>query len=237
MTDQTPEPTLSDRLLDAALLHVPFDGWSRAAFDAAVADTGIDPALALALFPRRGVDMALAWHRRGDAQMVAALAASNLDHMRLRERVAHAIRLRLDGTDREAVRRGMALLALPAYAGEGARAMWQTADAIWTALGDTSQDGNWYTKRALLSGVYGSTVLYWLGDTSEGAAETWAFLDRRIAGVMQFEKAKAQVENNAFLRAVFALPRAAMAAARKPDCASRSAPGIWQPGQPGAGVS
>jgi ubiquinone biosynthesis protein COQ9 len=125
-------------------------------------------------------------------------------------------------------------LALPAYAGEGARAMWQTADAIWNTLGDTSQDGNWYSKRALLSGVYGSTVLYWLGDTSEGASETWAFLDRRIENVMRIEKAKAQVEGNAVLRAIFALPRAAMAAARRPACADATAPGLWQPGAPRA---
>jgi ubiquinone biosynthesis protein COQ9 len=236
MTDHPQEPTLSDRLLDAALAHVPFDGWSRAAFDAAVEDTGIDPALALALFPRRGVDMALAWHRRGDERMVAAVAAASMGPMRLREKVAYAIRLRLEGADREAVRRGMALLALPAYAGEGARAMWQTADAIWNVLGDTSQDGNWYTKRALLSGVYGSTVLYWLGDTSEGAADTWAFLDRRIDGVMQIEKVKAQVEKNPVLRAVFALPRAAMAAARKPDCVGQTAPGLWQNAQPRTGA-
>jgi len=236
MTDPTQEPTLSDRLLDAALLHVPFDGWSRAAFDAAVTDTGIDPVLALALFPRRGVDMALAWHRREDARMLAALQAAELTQMRLRDKVALAIRLRLEHADREAVRRGAALLALPAYAGEGARAMWQTADAIWNALGDPSTDGNWYTKRALLTGVYSASVLYWLGDTSEGAADTWAFVDRRIEGVMQFEKAKAQVEKNPVLRAVFALPRAAMAAAKKPQCASDAAPGVWQPGSRGAGV-
>ena len=216
MTEAPEAPTETDRLLDAALLHVPCAGWSRATLAAAARDAGIEPALAHALFPRDGVDLALAWHRRGDARMVAALAADDLSGLRIREKIVLAVRLRLEDADREAVRRGAALFALPQHAGLGARVIWETADTIWTALGDPSEDGNWYSKRAILSSVYGATVLYWLGDESPGAAETWAFLDRRIEGVMRFEMAKAQVKGNPLLRSVFAVPLAAMAAARKP---------------------
>ena len=46
-------------------------------------------------------------------------------------------------------------------------------------------------QRALLSGVYTATLLYWFGDDSEDSAATWAFLDNRIENVMSFEKAKA----------------------------------------------
>lgn len=210
MTDDT------DRLLDAALLHVPFDGWSRATLAAAARDTGIDPALAHALFPRDGVDLALAWHRRGDARMAAALAERDLSALRIRDKAALAVRLRLEGTDREAVRRGAALFALPLNAAEGAKAVWATADAIWTALGDTSEDGNWYTKRALLASVHAATVLYWLGDDSPDQQATWEFLDRRIDGVMQFERAKAGVQASPVLRTLFALPLATLDALRKP---------------------
>jgi len=174
-----------DILLDAALMHVPFDGWSDTALAAALADTGLDATVAKAVFPRGPVDMALAYHARGDAQMLAALQAADLGDMRFRDRIAHAVRLRLEAVeDKELVRRGMTLFALPPYAADGARALWQTADHIWQALGDTSQDVNWYTKRATLSAVYSATVLYWLGDTSEDDAATWAFLDRRIDNVM-----------------------------------------------------
>jgi ubiquinone biosynthesis protein COQ9 len=106
--------------------------------------------------------------------------------------------LRLEAiSDAEAVRRGSALFALPQHAADGAKAIWGTADAIWVALGDTSTDINWYTKRATLSAVYGATVLYWLGDDSEGHAATWEFLDRRIENVMAIEKLKAGIRNNA----------------------------------------
>ena len=188
---------LKDRLLDAALDHVPFDGWSAASFEAAVADAGFEPALAHGLCPRGAVDLAVAYHKRGDARMLARLAQTDLGEMRYSARVAAAVRYRLEAVeDKELVRRGMTLFALPGFAPEGARLIWETCDAIWEALGDTSEDLNWYTKRATLSGVYSSAVLYWLGDMSEGHAATWAFLERRIDDVMKIEKAKHALGQN-----------------------------------------
>jgi ubiquinone biosynthesis protein COQ9 len=133
-----------DRLLDAALPHVPFDGWSEATFRAAVTDTGADMAEARALCPRGAVDLALAYHRRGDEAMRKRIRAAKVEDMRFRDRVAAAVRLRIEAiTDKEAVRRGSALFALPQHAADGAKAIWGTADAIWEALGDASDDYNW----------------------------------------------------------------------------------------------
>jgi len=191
---------LKDRLLDAALAHVPFDGWSALSFDAAVADAGLEPVLAQGLCPRGAVDLAVAYHKRGDARMLARLAQTDLEEMRYSARVAAAVRYRLEAVeDKELVRRGLTLFALPQFAPEGARLIWGTCDAIWAALGDSSQDLNWYTKRATLSGVYSSAVLYWLGDGSEGHEATWAFLDRRIDDVMKIEKAKHALGQNRLL--------------------------------------
>ena len=185
------------RMMQAVLGHVPFDGWSDMAFRAAAEEAGVPLALARGIFPRGAVDLAAAIHRQGDAKMSARLAGEALTGLRFRDRVAHAVRLRLEiAGDREVVRRASALFALPLHAAEGARLIWGTADAIWTALGDTSRDVNWYSKRATLSAVYGSTVLYWLGDDSPGHEATWAFLDRRIEDVMQIEKAKAKFREN-----------------------------------------
>lgn len=185
----------------AALPDVAFDGWSRASFERAAARLGVEPALARAAAPRGGLDLALAFHAEGDREMLDRLGAADLSGMRFRDRIAFAVRTRIELIeDREAVRRAMALFALPQNAPEGARALWGTADAIWTALGDTSRDLNWYSKRATLSGVLGSTVLYWLGDSSPGAAETWAFLDRRIDDVMQIERLKARAREAPLLR-------------------------------------
>jgi len=225
MTDQ------ASALLDAALIHVPFDGWSDATLRAASADLGMDLALARALYPRGGVDLALAFHRRGDAEMVARLAETDLSEQRFRDRIATAVRLRIEAAeDRELVRRGVTLFALPPHAAAGARAIWDTVDLIWTTLGDTSTDYNWYTKRATLSGVYSSTVLYWLGDESPESIATWAFLDRRIDDVMQFERVKGAVRRNPLGRALTAGPEALLSCIRAPAPRARDGlPGYVSP--------
>lgn len=196
-----------DRILNAALLHVPFDGWTSTSFDAAVAETGIDPALARATCPRGAVDLALAFHARGDSAMLERIAGADFADMRFRDRIATAVRFRLEAVeDRELVRRGVTMFAQPQYAGDGTRAIWNTCGLIWEALGDTSDDINWYTKRATLSGVYSATVLYWLGDQSADHLATWDFLDRRIENVMQIEKLKAQVRDSPVLKPLLVGP-------------------------------
>ncbi len=200
------QDTAKDRLLDAAMAHVPFDGWSDATLRAAMSESGIDAAAARMLFPKGGVDVALAYHQRGDAKMQKALAAEDLTAMRFRDRIARAVRLRIEAADIELVRRGTTLFSLPQNVAHGAGAIWGTADAIWTALGDTTRDLNWYTKRATLSAVYGATVLFWLGDDSPDHQATWEFLDRRIADVMEIEKLKAAVNNNSVAKAIFSGP-------------------------------
>jgi ubiquinone biosynthesis protein COQ9 len=222
----------AEAILDAALAQVPFDGWSEATLRAAARDAGVDLALARALYPRGGVDLALAFHRRGDARMIARLAATDLSTMRFRDRIAAAVRYRLEAVeDRELVRRGSALFALPQHAADGARAIWGTADLIWRSLGDSSDDINWYTKRATLSGVYGSVVLYWLGDMSEGHQATWEFLDRRIEDVMRIEKVKAQVRENPVLSRVLAGPMRLLGHIHAPKGTPADLPGQFTPGK------
>ena len=220
---------LKTRLLEAAKPHVPFDGWSETTLRLAAQDAGIEPALVRAVCPRGAVDLALAYHAEGDALMLKRLAETELGAMRFRDRVAFAVRARLEAVeDRELVRRGSTLFALPNHAADGAKAIWQTCDHIWSALGDTSDDVNWYTKRATLSGVYGATVLYWLGDDSEGSARTWEFLDRRIEGVMQIEKFKAKARENRVVSGLMAGPLAFLGRVRAPQARQQTGmPGRW----------
>ncbi|SFJ03912.1 COQ9 family protein [Jannaschia pohangensis] len=224
-------PDLKDRLIDAALPHVAFDGWSEAAFRAAVTDAQVTPAQARAAFPRGAVDMALAFHRRGDDAMMEKVRTTDMSEFRYRDKVAHAVRLRLEvaGEHREAVRRGMTLFALPMHAADGLRALWGTADAIWDALGDRSRDVNWYTKRATLSGVYSSTVLFWLGDQSDGSRDTWDFLDRRIDNVMQIEKAKASARKSPLFQKLMTGPNMLLDRIKAPAKPPRGdLPGLWR---------
>lgn len=180
-----------DRLAKAALLHVPFDGMNLAALRAGARDIGLSGDVAEAFFPGGGADLAAWIHRRGDARLAEWMQSAPAG--RISERIADAIRQRLDFADVELVRAASAVLALPVNQPLAARLMWETADTIWNGLGDSSRDVNWYSKRATLSTVYAASVLYWLGDLSEDHAETRDFIDRRIDGVMQFEKLKAQV--------------------------------------------
>jgi ubiquinone biosynthesis protein COQ9 len=206
MEQENSMESAKSRVLAAALPHAAFDGWSQTTLQAALTDSQVAPALAKALFPRGGVDLAVAYHQAGDHAMREALVATDLSEIRYTARVALAIKLRLQAADRELVRRGTALFSLPQHAPEGARLIWATADAIWTTLGDSSTDVNWYTKRATLSAVYAATVLFWLGDESEDSAETWAFLDRRLENVMQFEKTKAAIGENPLAKALLKGP-------------------------------
>jgi len=197
---------ITERLAQAALAHVPFDGWSDACFRAACADADVPESLARVHCPRGAVDLALAAHAMGDAELRRRLAVADPAAMRFRDRVAFAVMQRLDAAgDREVVRRATALFALPHLVTDGARAIWQTADAVWTALGDTSDDLNWYSKRAILSGVYGSTVLYWLGDDTPDLSATREFVDRRIAGVMALEATKAKLRENPLTKPLIAM--------------------------------
>lgn len=220
-----------DRILDAALAHVPFDGWSEQTLKRAASDADIPLAEARALFPRGAVDMALAFHRRGDARMMRRVREENMAELSYSDKVARAIWLRLDSVDKEAARRATTLFALPNHAADGARAIWGTADAIWTALGDKSTDGNWYSKRATLSGVYGSTVLFWLGDASMDHADTKAFIARRINDVMRFERMKSSVNANPVGRAVMAGPNFLMSRLRAPTRPPKGFPGTTGAGR------
>jgi len=188
---RTPEmDALRDRILDAALPNVTFDGWTRKALVHGAVSAGLVAEDVDIAFPR-GVRGAVEhWLRRADDAMVAALEAADLDSMRIRDRITFAVRTRLEqaAPRKEAVRRALAWLALPGNTGLAARSLYRTVDSIWWACGDRSTDFNFYSKRGLLAAVYSSTLLYWLDDGSEGQADSWAFLDRRIADVMRVPK-------------------------------------------------
>ncbi|MCG8359481.1 MAG: COQ9 family protein [Kiloniellales bacterium] len=176
-----------ETLMFAALPHVAFDGWTRKAIEAGAADAGLDRAAALNAYPGGAAELIEVFSHWADARMLAELEKRDLAALRVRDRVAMAVRLRLEIVEahREAVRRSLSFLALPGNAALGLRLLYRTVDAIWYAAGDTSTDYNFYSKRLLLAGVYSSTLLVWLNDTSEDHAQAWAFLDRRISEVLK----------------------------------------------------
>lgn len=192
-------PTATDKwrekILAEALDHVAFDGWYDKTLKAAADKVGASDAELKAAFPRGVADALLFFSSEADRQAVEAIEKADLKPMRVRERVTFAVRKRIEAVKKhkEAARRGAAVFALPQHALDGATAVYRTVDALWRAVGDTSADFNFYTKRALLSGVYTATILHWFADNSDGAQDTWTFLDHRIENVMQIEKVRGQL--------------------------------------------
>ncbi len=216
-------------LLAAILPHVPQEGWSDRAFEAAAREAEVTLGEARASAPRGAIDLAVEWHRQGDRLMLAALHDADLSSMKMRDRITFALKTRMQALpEREALRRSASLFALPGHAALGARLLWETSDAIWTALGDASRDGNWYSKRATLSAVLASVVLYRLGDDSPDLHRTRAFIDRRIGEVMAFEKWKAGAKDNAVLGPIARPLGWIMGQIRAPERPS-DLPGGWEP--------
>ena len=217
------------QLLAAALPHVAFDGWSETSLRAACQDLSITRQMAALACPRGAIDLAIRFHHDGDDAMQVVLQKTDINAMKIREKITFSVRARLDAIrDKEAVRRGATLMALPQHAAEGAGLVWGTCDRIWAAIGDSSADVNWYTKRLTLSRVYSATVLYWLGDNSPNHQDTWTFLDRRIENVMQFEKFKAQVNANPLAKQLLAGPNWLLSKIKAPSgVPTVDLPGNW----------
>ena len=188
--------TLQTRILDAALPAIAFDGWTMGALETAAISVGLTPFDVKRAFPGGVIDAVNLFAARADEQMIAALPA-DFATQKIREKIAIAVmaRLRQQLPHREAVRRALAVYAMPWNTAASVQRGWATADAIWRAAGDTSTDYNYYTKRLILTKVYSTTLMVWLNDNSPDLADTEAFLRRRIENVMQFEKWKAKAKD------------------------------------------
>ncbi len=188
---------LRDKLLEATLPHVAFDGWTLRALEAGEEASGLGEGAAYRAFPDGMSDMATHASDYFDRKMLAALEAQDLAGMKIRERVTAGVRARIEACApyKEAHRRLLAYLALPTHKPLAARLAWETCNRIWYAAGDDATDFNHYTKRGLLFPVYTTTVLYWHADNSEGGADTWGYLDRRIADVMKIPGYQARFRN------------------------------------------
>ena len=176
-----------------------FDGWTQPAIDAAARQLGLDPVQARLAMPKTKAGMIDVYIQEVDRALGAQFTPERLAGMKIREKIRALIwrRLEIMGPAREAVRRGLAILAMPPNVPLGLRIGWRSADLMWRIAGDTSADFNHYTKRMTLGAVYASTLFMWLDDQSEGWSDTAAFLDRRIDDVMRFEKFKADWRGSA----------------------------------------
>jgi ubiquinone biosynthesis protein COQ9 len=184
-----------EKILFATLPNVAFDGWVERTLKMGAESAGYAPDMALRVFPGGPREAIRFWSDRDDRWMLTQMGAADLTAMPFRDQLGKAIRLRVDvnAPYREAVRRTMSFLALPQNYGTASRNTFDTVSAIWYAVGDTSTDLNFYTKRLTLAPIYVATVLYWIDDSSMDSAETWAFLERRLDDSMLIPRIQARV--------------------------------------------
>ena len=184
-------------IIAAALVHVPFDGWTTAALVAGAADSGFSAEDVARLFPGGAVDAVVMHSALADGAMVAAFGSMSDQPDRIHLMIREMILIRLDqaATHKEAVRRGLSLLAVPANALASAKALYATVDAMWRAAGQLDTDISFYTKRATLAAVYSATLLAWIADTTGDRAVIEGFLDRRLQDVARLPKASAPLRS------------------------------------------
>lgn len=199
-TDATSLEDLRRQLAPAIADAAVFDGWSETAVAAAAELEGVDPAVSAFAFSGGAMAMIAAWVAACDAAMAEAWPAERLAELKIRERIRTLVQFRLDYVtpQQEALARALAIMAMPQNAPQALKLGWSSADLMWRLAGDTSTDYNHYTKRTILAGIYAATLSVLAHDRSEGQGDTRAFLERRIDGVMKFEKAKAQFLNRDF---------------------------------------
>jgi ubiquinone biosynthesis protein COQ9 len=173
--------------------HAAFDGWSHAALAMAAGELGVPPERARLAFRGGQAEMIDAWFDWIDKAMLADFPPERIAAMKIRERIRELVLFRFEAMrpHREALRRALAILAMPQNVLDAGRLAWRSADRIWRVAGDNATDFNHYSKRAILIGVYGSSTLVFLDDDSADLVDTRAFLNRRIDDVMNFEKFKA----------------------------------------------
>lgn len=186
------DPTLDEiraALAGAIASAAAFDGFNDRAIAEAAAQYGIDADVARLAYPNGARDMIDAWFADIDARMAADLPAEKLATMKIRQRITALVekRIELVRKDREALRRALSILAIPSNIAFGSKLAWRAADLMWRLAGDTATDYNHYSKRLILSSVYGGTIAVFLNDETADLSETKAFLARRIDQVMRFE--------------------------------------------------
>lgn len=180
------------QILDAALGHIPFDGWTKKTLISAVKDTNLPTGAEELYFPGGALELLAFWAESADQRALKKIGSRGFDNLRIREKVTESVWIRLGemAGQEQAARRAISRLAMPDAIGQGPQQIWKTADMIWRAIGDTSTDGNYYSKRTILSGVIGASIMAWLSDDTDDKSKARAFLEARIENVMQFETAK-----------------------------------------------
>ncbi|XP_062317223.1 ubiquinone biosynthesis protein COQ9, mitochondrial isoform X2 [Osmerus eperlanus] len=197
------EEQLQARVLTAALEFVPLHGWSMEAIAAGAETIGLSSA-STGMFHNGAGDLVLHFISQCNAQLTEILAEQHnqvqLGHAEPKKtaeflRDALETRLRMLAPYIETWPQAMSILLLPHNIPDSLKHLSTLVDDMWYYAGDRSTDLNWYTKRAALTGIYNTTELVMVQDSSPDFQDTWNFLDNRIQDVVNMASTAKQVKS------------------------------------------
>ena len=176
---------LKDEIIINALKNINFDGWSKKSVSTGFNVQNKNEELYNELFPNGIIDAIIHFADIADRQMLQGHLREDFKDQRIPEKIKNLLMSRFEFLNpyKEAVRRSVAILALPSNSKIAIKSLYNTTDKIWSAVGDQSTDISFYTKRASLAGVYSSTLMSWLGSTDPDLQKVDEFIDRRLANI------------------------------------------------------
>ena len=194
-------------LIEAMLVHVPFDGWTTKSLEAAASDLGVDNQTVQTLLPHGVRDALDAFVAQGDLAMAEAFAKSaekpqekSQKNPQEKPRGVSAkiktlilLRLEVATPHREAVAAALKTLARPQYASLAPRIYARSIDRMWRIAGDQSVDFSFYTKRAILAGVFASCLAWWVANPNADASARETFVANRLRDAAVLPKLTAPI--------------------------------------------
>ncbi|OXB76067.1 UNVERIFIED_CONTAM: hypothetical protein H355_000166 [Colinus virginianus] len=201
--DYESEEQLQHRILTAALEFVPEHGWTAEAIAEGAKTLGLSAAAA-GMFHSDGSELILHFVSQCNTKL-SDLLEQEQKQVQLGEaekkptdqflRDAVEARLRMVIPYIEKWPQAVSILLLPHNIPSSLNLLTSMIDDIWHYAGDQSTDFNWYTRRAVLTGIYNTTELVMMQDTSPDFEDTWRFLENRVADAMNMSSAAQQVQS------------------------------------------
>ena len=189
-----------EKIVLSMLTHVPYDGWNwnalyKGAEDIYFLNKKIDENIKTELrnlFNNNLTEIVRFLNDYLDTKMENDFLKLKLQKTSIPEKVKTLILLRLKWTFpyKDSIRLSLGFMGMPNNSKKSISMLYKTCDKIWRISGDTSTDFSFYTKRIVLSGLYTSTLLFWINDDSKDLTNTESFLARRLLDISNFGKIK-----------------------------------------------
>uniref|UniRef100_A0A2P2KVL0 Ubiquinone biosynthesis protein n=1 Tax=Rhizophora mucronata TaxID=61149 RepID=A0A2P2KVL0_RHIMU len=156
------------RVLQASLRHVLRLGWSEEAMIAGARDVGVSPSI-VGSFPRKEAALVEFFMDECLQKLIDRIGSGEeLQKLVPSERISKLVRIRLEMQAPHVSKwpQALSIQAHPSNAPTSFKQRAMLVDEIWHAVDDDGSDIDWYVKRTVLGGIYSTTEIYMLTDSS-----------------------------------------------------------------------